>query len=109
MQVANIMPDIGRSHKGILVIGIDPASRAYCPGGTTISTNTFTHVIPFLCASSLTDALGMKAIMVGLCIEQNGVMLAGVVLTRTPAGLIMPDDFVLKACPFLACMKNLIQ
>src|SRR5579875_1672128 len=63
----------------------------------SIVVQIFTHMIAFLGAASFSDAFGVKAIIGGFCVKQDGVMLASIAFCRAPAGSVMPDNFIFEA------------
>src|SRR5579883_814224 len=54
-------------------------------------------MIAFLCSAWLTDALAVKAVACGFCIEEDCIVLASIAVSGASSRLIVPDNLVLKA------------
>src|SRR5579871_2220475 len=96
MQVTDVVPNIGWRHERILAVRIGASGGRNCPLNLATGVYTFTHMIAFLGAAPLAHSFRMKTITPRFGIEEQRIVLAGVVAEGATARLIVPDDLILK-------------
>lgn len=97
VQVADVAPDIRRRHQALGGVGIHASVCADAPRDLPMLVLVLTHMVAFVVAAFLADALAVKAVARGFCIEEQRIVLASIAPVAASPRLIMPDDLVLKA------------